>query len=287
MAKPTILVTGQNGQLGNELKVLSAAYDQFDYVFTDVAEMDITDEKQVAEFFEQYKPVVCINTAAYTAVDKAETDRELALKINARAVGILASHCNDVNARFIQVSTDYVFDGTATTPYTEDHPVNPVNFYGESKLKGEEIALQKYKSAIIIRTSWVYSFYGNNFVKTMLRLMKERESISVINDQFGSPTYAADLAEAIMQMAGAPENKAGIYHFSNDGIISWFDFAVAIRDIAGLQCVVKPTDTAGYPTPAKRPGYSVMNKEKIQSAFGIQLKDWRESLEKCIGLLQR
>ncbi len=286
MPKPIILVTGQNGQLGNELKVLSKNFPQYDFAFTDVAELDITNAKKVHDYFNNYKPAICINAAAYTAVDKAETDRELALQINAYAVGNLAEKCRKINTRFIHISTDYVFDGTANTPYTEDHPVSPVNFYGESKLKGEEIALEKCASTIIIRTSWVYSFFGNNFVKTMLRLMKERESISVINDQFGSPTYAADLAAAIMQIAVQKANKGGIYHFSNEGIITWFDFAVAIKEFAGLKCHVSPIDTAGYPTPAKRPAYAVMSKEKITSAFGIQLKDWKESLKQCIQLLQ-
>lgn len=286
MAKPIVLVTGQNGQLGNELKLLAEKYSQFDYVFTDVAELDITDAEKVTDFFEQYNPSICINAAAHTAVDKAETEKELVLRINAEAVGNLAENCAKFKARFIHVSTDYVFDGTASTPYTEDHPVNPVNFYGESKLKGEEIAAEKHPSTIILRTSWVYSFFGNNFVKTMLRLMKERESINVINDQFGSPTYAADLAAAIMQIAVKESVPGGIYHFSNDGIITWYDFAVAIRDIAGLKCLVKPTDTAGYPTPAKRPGYSAMSKEKIKS-LGIDLKDWKQSLEESIKLLQQ
>lgn len=287
MPKPIILITGQHGQLGNELKVLSANYLQYDYIFTDVGELDITDAQKVSEFFDQYKPAICINAAAYTAVDKAETDKDLALKINAYAVGSLAENCHKINSKFIHISTDYVFDGTASSPYTEDYPVSPVNFYGESKLKGEEIALQKCTSAVIIRTSWVYSFFGNNFVKTMLRLMKERESITVINDQFGSPTYAADLAAAIMEIAVQSEDKGGIYHFSNEGVISWFDFAAAIKELAGLSCNVRPVDTSGYPTPAKRPGYSVMAKEKIKSTFGIELKDWKESLQKCLQLLQQ
>lgn len=286
MSKPVILVTGQNGQLGNELKVLSKNYSQYDYVFTDVGELDITDAAKVAEFFLRYKPVICINAAAYTAVDKAETDRELALKINAHAVGNLADNCNKINTRFIHISTDYVFDGTATTPYSENDPVDPVNFYGESKLKGEQIAFEKHSSTVIIRTSWVYSFFGNNFVKTMLRLMKERRSLSVVNDQLGSPTYAADLASAIMNIASHNKNAGGIYHFSNEGIISWFDFAVAIKNLAALSCDIKPVDTSGYPTPAKRPAYSALNKEKIRSTFGIELKDWKDSLQQCVHLLQ-
>ncbi|CAA9488658.1 MAG: dTDP-4-dehydrorhamnose reductase [uncultured Segetibacter sp.] len=255
-------------------------------MFTDVAELDITNAEKVAAYFDRYKPAICINAAAYTAVDKAETERELALKINADAVGNLADNCNKMNTTFIHISTDYIFDGTATTPYGEDHPVNPVNFYGESKRKGEEIALEKHPSAIVLRTSWVYSFFGNNFVKTMLRLMKERESINVVNDQFGSPTYAADLAAAIMHIASRAKDKGGIYHFSNEGVISWFDFAVAIRELSGLSCIVKPMGTSGYPTSAKRPAYSVMNKEKIRSTFGIELRDWKDSLKQCIQLLQ-
>jgi dTDP-4-dehydrorhamnose reductase len=286
MAKPIVLVTGQNGQLGNELKVLAKKYDQFDYVFTDVAELDITDSVKVKDFFDEYKPAFCINAAAYTAVDKAETEKQLALKINAEAAGNLAENCANTNARFIHVSTDYVFDGTATTPYKEDHPVSPVNFYGESKLRGEQIVMEKLPSTVIIRTSWVYSFFGNNFVKTMLRLMKERDSINVISDQYGSPTYAADLAAAIIKLASMQAVEGGIYHFSNKGIISWYDFAAAIRDISGLKCNVQQTDTSGYPTPAKRPGYSAMNKEKIKAA-GIELKDWKESLSICINLLQQ
>ncbi len=251
MPKPIILVTGQNGQLGNELKVLSENYANYDYVFTDVAELDITNEEKVNEFFITYKPAICINAAAYTAVDKAETERELALKINAWAVGNLAENCKKINTKFIHISTDYVFDGTASSPYAEDDTVNPVNFYGESKLKGEQIALEKNPSTVIIRTSWVYSFFGNNFVKTMLRLMKERESISVVNDQFGSPTYAADLAGAVMKITTQSEDKDGIYHFSNEGVISWFEFAVGIKNLAGLSCEIKPINTSDYPTPAK------------------------------------
>ncbi len=285
MSKPTVLVTGQNGQLGSELKVLSKAYPQYDYVFTDVDELDIADRLQVKSFFEKYKPLICINAAAYTAVDKAETDKALALKINEEAVGYLAENCAAINTRFIHISTDYVFDGNGTAPYKEDHAVSPVNFYGESKLRGEAVALAKYPSAIIIRTSWVYSFYGHNFVKTMLRLMKDRASINVINDQVGSPTYAADLAAAIMQLVTKEKVEGGIYNFSNEGIISWFDFAMAIRAIAGLSCNVNPIDTAGYPTPAKRPAYSGLNKDKIKT-LGIELKYWKDSLQHCIQLLQ-
>jgi dTDP-4-dehydrorhamnose reductase len=287
MSRPIILVTGKNGQLGNELQVLSKGFPQYEFVFTDVPELDITNDQKVADFFKQHKPFACINAAAYTAVDKAETDKEVALKINAEAVGTLAENCNKAGTGFIHISTDYVFDGNGSSPYTEDHPVSPVNYYGYSKLKGEEIATEKYPETVIIRTSWVYSYFGHNFVKTMLRLMKERPYLNVVNDQVGSPTYAADLAETIMHIVTSKDATPGIYHFSNEGIISWFDFAVAIRDLAGLQCAVHPVDTSGYPTPAKRPAYSALSKDKIQATFGIQLKNWKESLQRCLDLLQR
>lgn len=288
--RPLILVTGMNGQLGNELVKLSKDFPQFDYEFTDVAELDITNNDLVSDFFEQRKPSFCINAAAYTAVDKAETDTELALKINAEAVGILATNCAKVGARFIHVSTDYVYDGTATSPYKEDQPVSPVNFYGVSKYEGEKIAYEILPSTITLRTSWVYSQFGNNFVKTMLRLMTERESLNVVSDQVGSPTYAADLAAAIMnivvQLDTTRGDYSGVYHFSNDGIISWYDFATEIRELGGKSCTVNPISTSAYPTPAKRPAYSGMSKEKITTTFNIQLRDWKDSLEECVELLR-
>lgn len=282
----TILITGKNGQLGNEIQVLAKNYPDIQFIYTDVEELDITNEESVSMFFDEYKPMACINAAAYTAVDKSETDRDLCMKINATAVGYLAANCQKIGSTFIHVSTDYVFDGNADSPYQENYPVNPVNYYGQTKLRGEQEAMEKNPSSIIIRTSWVYSFFGNNFVKTMLRLMKERESISVVGDQYGSPTYAADLAEVILQIATKPNKSPGIYHYSNEGNISWFDFAVAIRDNAGLSCEVQNIDTASYPTPAKRPHYSVMSKEKIVSTFGISLKPWKDSLQKCMDLLE-
>lgn len=287
MAKPVVLVTGKNGQLGNELQVVSQQFSQLQFVFTDVAEMDITDDKKVAEVFSTYKPAVCINTAAYTAVDKAETEKDTALLINGTAAGILAQFCKKYQSRFIQISTDYVFSGSGLVPYKEDDPVDPVNYYGTSKLIGEQLAMTNYADTIIIRTSWVYSFFGNNFVKTMLRLMKERSSINVINDQFGSPTYAADLAEAIMQVALHPQPKAGIYHYSNEGIINWYQFATAIKEQAHLACSIQPIDTSGYPTPAKRPAYSVMSKEKMTKVFGIETKPWLPGLQACLQLLHK
>ncbi len=287
--RPLILVAGCNGQLGNELVQLSASFQQFDYAFTDVAELDITSAEMVNKFFEERKPAICINAAAYTAVDKAETDQGLAMKINANAVGILAENCALAGAKFIHVSTDYVYDGKAAVPYKEDHVVSPVNFYGFSKLEGEKIAQQVLPSTVIIRTSWVYSSFGNNFVKTMLRLMTDRESLNVVGDQFGSPTYAADLAAAILQIVVQQQKTGksfeGIYHFSNEGNITWFDFAEEIRRLGGKTCQVNAIATSGYPTPANRPGYSVMDKQKITAAFNIQLRDWKESLKECMEKL--
>lgn len=283
--KPLIFVTGKNGQLGNELNVLSVKYPQYDYFFADIEELDITDPEKLESYFNEHSPSICINTAAYTAVDKAESDRDIAMKVNADAVGFLAQNCNKINAKFIHISTDYVFNGNTDQPYKENYPVDPVNYYGLTKLKGEEAAIAGNPSSVIIRTSWVYSRFGNNFVKTMLRLMKERESLNVINDQFGSPTYAADLAAVIMAIATAENYTPGIYHFSNHAHITWFDFALAIKEIAGLSCTINPIDTSGYPTPAKRPHYSVMDKGKIQSTYGVALKDWKESLKACMALL--
>ena len=286
MSKPIILVTGKNGQLGNELQVLSKQYEQYEFVFTDAAELDITDTKKLADFFLEQTPFACINAAAYTAVDKAETDKELSLKINAEAVSTLAENCRRHGSRLIHISTDYVFDGLGNTPYKEEDAVRPVNYYGYTKLKGEEAAATNPET-VIIRTSWVYSYYGNNFVKTMLRLMKERESINVVNDQFGSPTYAADLAQAILDIVLSQNFKAGIYHYSNAGVISWYDFATMIRKSAGLSCTVNPINTAGYPTPANRPAYSVLDKEKIKNVYNLPIHEWKESLSKCLSLLQQ
>lgn len=267
------------------MQKIAQQYDQFEYLYTDVAELDITNPVKVQECFDEYRPVACINAAAYTAVDKAESDKELALKINATAVSILAENCSRHHTKFIHISTDYVFDGNGTSPYLEDHKLDPVNYYGYTKLKGEEAAAIN-KDTVIIRTSWVYSFFGNNFVKTMMRLMSERDTLNVVSDQYGSPTYAADLAEAIFLILTTDQFTPGIYHYSNEGNINWFDFAIAIRDTAGLTCDINPVETSGYPTPAKRPAYSVMSKDKISKTYDIKIKNWKESLGRCIKLLQ-
>jgi dTDP-4-dehydrorhamnose reductase len=280
-----ILVTGSNGQLGSDLRDLAASYPQYEFVFTDVAELSITNRDAVNSFFANERPAYLVNCAAYTAVDKAESEKALSDEINGTAVGILASACQEHGTRFIHISTDYVFNGEASSPLKETDQVDPVNAYGASKLLGEQLAIQNNPSVIIIRTSWVYSFYGKNFVKTMMRLMSEKQSLGIIDDQLGSPTYAADLAEAIMQIISSGKWEQGIYNYSNDGVISWFDFANEIKHQIGSNCIVNPLTTEQFPTPAKRPKYSVLDKAKIQQTFSISLKDWKHSLRVCISKL--
>jgi len=283
-SKPVIIVSGKNGQLGSELFDIAGSYPQFDFHFFDSKALDISNEQQAADIFASLKPAYFINCGAYTAVDKAETEREKALAINGDGVGLVAALCSRYNTKLVHVSTDYVFNGAGTTPYKETGTTDPVNYYGYTKLLGETLALQKNEHTIIIRTSWVYSTYGNNFVKTMIRLMKERPEIKVVADQVGSPTYALDLAKAIMDIITCPAGfTPGIYHFSNEGIISWYDFAVAIKEGKQLNSIVHPIPTTAYPTPAKRPAYSVMSKEKIAGTFGIKLKNWKDSLDECLA----
>jgi dTDP-4-dehydrorhamnose reductase len=284
---PKILVTGANGQLGMELRDLSSSFSQFEFVFASRQDLPIDDFTALQAFFDELKPQVCINCAAYTQVDAAETHKEEAFLINAEAVSVIADLCRGFETRLIHISTDYVFDGLAEQPYSEESPIEPVNTYGASKLAGENYALEMNPETIIIRTSWVYSSYGKNFVKTMLRLMAEKKQVSVVNDQLGSPTYAADLAECILQIITSnvkreTSNLRGIYHFSNEGVISWYDFAVAIKELTGRDCEVNPISTSQYPTPAKRPAYSVLGTKKIQETFGIRVKNWKESLAVCL-----
>jgi dTDP-4-dehydrorhamnose reductase len=278
----TIVVTGANGQLGKCLQDIAPSYRHIHFHFFGRDELPIDNLEKVDEVIKTIRPDVVINTAAYTLVDKAEKETELAFLINAKAAGHLAEVCKSAGVRLLHVSTDYVFDGNADTPYKEDDEVSPVNNYGSSKLKGEELIFSANVEAIIVRTSWVYSRHGNNFVKTMLRLMSQRESIGVVNDQVGCPTYAVDLAEALMKMALAENPIKGIYHFSNSGPITWYEFAKAIKDFTGSACVVKPILTVDFPTPAKRPHYSVMSNEKIKTDFDIYQKPWKGSLQKCL-----
>jgi len=284
-----ILITGSNGQLGSELVELSKnSSDSF--FFTDVDKLDITDKEAIQSFCTSNSINFIINCAAYTAVDKAEEETDLAYKINADAPQYLAEVSAEKGIKFIHVSTDYVFDGTAYKPYTETDQVKPNSVYGESKLKGEQNIIKADPSAIIIRTSWLYSSFGNNFVKTMIRLGSERDSLGVIFDQVGTPTYARDLASAILKIiekANTDLSKfiSGIYHFSNEGVCSWYDFAIAIHQLKGIECNVSPIETKQYPTPASRPHYSVLNKSKIKENFSIVIPHWMTSLKECLSLL--
>ncbi len=281
--KPLVIVTGKNGQLGWELQELAASLEnEYHFIFTDRELLDLSNPSTIAPFFEQFQPNYFINCAAYTAVDKAESEKELALTINGFAVGEIAKCCEKHHCKLITISTDYVFDGKGKSPYQTDTATDPVNYYGYSKSVGEELAQQHNPSSIVIRTSWVYSEHGNNFVKTMLRLMKEKPDLKIVNDQIGCPTYAADLAKAIMSILDEDQNDnqhQGIYHYSNTGIISWFDFAVAIKRLADHPTALYPITTAEFPTPAKRPAYSVMDTSKIAKDFGISLNYWEESLK--------
>jgi dTDP-4-dehydrorhamnose reductase len=278
-----VLVTGSKGQLGSEINAISGKFPQINFSFTDVQELDITNASEVADFLKNFQPDFLINCAAYTAVDKAETDFETATLINSTAVGILAEQSAKVGCKIIHVSTDYVFDGKGPRPYREEDSVNPQSVYGKTKLQGE-LFCQKYNpNHIIIRTSWLYSAYGNNFVKTMLRLGNERPELGVIVDQIGTPTNAADLAMAILTIISRVESgekpfESGIYHYSNEGVASWYDFTKAIFEITGIDCLVKPITTEEYPSPVERPPYSVMNKSKIRLIFGLQISHWRDSL---------
>jgi dTDP-4-dehydrorhamnose reductase len=278
-----ILVTGSNGQLGSEIRELSSEY-LYNFFFTDRNTLDITNPHAINEFVNKNNINTIINCAAYTAVDKAESDTENADKINHLAVKYLAQISKEKNIKLIHISTDYVFDGKAHMPYKEDDQVNPNGVYGQTKLDGEK-AMQEINPAnsIIIRTSWVYSSFGNNFVKTMLRLGKEKEQLGVIFDQVGTPTYARDLAKAILEIIPKIQNqKVEIYNYSNEGVVSWYDFAKEIMRMAKLNCIMNPIETKEYPTPAKRPHYSLLNKSKIKKEFNITIPYWKDSLDACL-----
>ena len=280
-----ILITGANGQLGNEMRVLSAENPEYAYFFTDVAELDICNEQAILDFVKANQINVIVNCAAYTAVDKAEENVELCIRLNADAVGYLAKAAEAHGAEFIQISTDYVFDGTSHIPYQETEATCPNSVYGHTKLAGEQNALTLCSRSMVIRTAWLYSTFGNNFVKTMIRLGKERENLGVIFDQVGTPTYARDLARAIFT-AIRQGVVPGIYHFSNEGVCSWYDFTKAIHRLAGITtCHVKPLHTEEYPTPAKRPHYSVLDKTKIKETYSIEIPYWEDSLKECIDAL--
>jgi dTDP-4-dehydrorhamnose reductase len=283
-----VLVTGAGGQLGNELRDLASAYPRFTFHFFDRAALPLDDVALLGEAFERVRPQVCINAAAYTAVDKAESEPEMAYAANATAVGQMALLCKRHGALLLHVSTDYVFDGQGTHPYRETDPVDPLGVYGASKLEGERLALAAHDRVVIVRTSWVYSFYGKNFVKTMLRLLREKEVIGVVADQVGRPTHAADLAAALLDIATAyslqPDARFhGVYHYADKGAISWFELASAVKKIIDAPCVIRRLTTAEYPTPARRPAYSVLDTTLIETAFGVDIPDWEDSLKHCLA----
>jgi dTDP-4-dehydrorhamnose reductase len=282
----TILVTGANGQLANEIKIISAHFSTYQFLFTSKEELPIENTPVVKDFFEKHKIDFCINCAAYTAVDKAESEKEKAFLINADAVGSLAKICNIHQTKLIHISTDYVYDGSSNIPLTEESKTGPANVYGESKLRGEKLALENNPSTVIIRTSWVYSSFGNNFVKTMLYLFKEKIEINVVADQFGSPTCAADLAEVIMKFverSAQEEQFSGIYNYCNTGITTWYEFAEEIKSLVKSNCKINPIPTSSYKTAAQRPLYSVLDTSKIKQTLQISIPQWKDSLEKCIG----
>ena len=281
-----ILVTGANGQLGQCLQKISSQFEEFEFIFTDSETLDITIKEEVNDFFWQNAPDFCINAAAYTAVDLAETDVEKAFLVNADGAENLAEACSENNAQFIHVSTDYVFDGENNLSYTEEDFTNPLGVYGASKLAGDELALEVNPCSVILRTSWVYSEFGKNFVKTMLNLFATKDELNIVADQFGQPTNANDLAEAIMKIIKSEKITPGIFNFSNLGRISWFDFAEKIAGLSEAKIKLNAIETSQYPTPAKRPKNSVLDLDKISKTYGVQLKPWEESLEGCVQILQ-
>ena len=285
-----ILVTGSNGQLGSEIKDLAGKYENFSFFFMDLPALDICNSSQLDTFFKDKNINTVINCAAYTAVDKAEQDAEVAEKVNAIGVLNLVHALEKVDGKIIHISTDYVFDGNSFLPYQESDEVNPIGIYGNTKRSGELAVLNADIDAIVIRTSWLYSAYGNNFVKTMLRLGNERDELGVIFDQVGTPTNASDLAKTCLDILSYKKqskmnSKGKMYHFSNEGVASWYDFAIAIMELGKIDCHVKPIQTKDYPTLAKRPHFSVLNKIKIKTHFEIEIPYWRDALVACINKL--
>lgn len=283
MQSKRVLVTGANGQLGSEMRRLGAASPN-EYIFTDVAELDITDGAAVSRFVKENNVNVIVNCAAYTAVDRAEDDEATAELINATAVRNLAQAAKEVDAVLFHVSTDYVFGAEGNTPRTEEMPTNPLGVYGRTKLRGEQAIAEVGARAIIIRTAWLYSEYGNNFLKTMLRLTKEKETLSVVFDQVGTPTYAGDLAMTIFSIIEGDyyNGNEGIYHFSNEGVCSWYDFAREIATAMGHTCQINPCHSSEFPSKVTRPPYSVLDKSKIKKTFGVDIPHWRESMIYCL-----
>ena len=278
-----ILVTGSDGQLGRSLRKKFENDPDIEAVFTDVDTLDITDRNALERFFSDNHFDILVNCAAYTAVDRAESDDLMAARLNTQAVGYMAEVASRYNVRIIHISTDYVFSGDSSRPYVENDEPYPHSIYGRTKLEGEGILKSFCPDSVIIRTAWLYSEYGNNFVKTMHRLGKENGAVSVVSDQIGTPTYAGDLADAIQSVVKNKEWHPGIYHFTDEGVASWYDFAIAIFELSGMKNVkVTPINTVNFSAPAKRPQYSVLSKNKIKSTFGLSIPYWRDSLERCI-----
>ena len=282
----TILITGSHGQLGNEMQQAAARFPAFRFIYTDVEDLDICDKAALDAFVKANAVNVIVNCAAYTAVDKAEDDVELCYKINAEAVRNIGEVAHQNGLKVVHVSTDYVFDGTNYLPYSEDQAVSPNTVYGKSKLAGEQALMETCEQTVILRTAWLYSSFGNNFVKTMIKLGTERDSLNVIFDQIGTPTYAADLADTILKILSHETFTPGMYHFSDEGVCSWYDFTKTIHRIAGITCDVRPIETKDYPARTPRPHYSVLNKAKIKATYGITIPHWEESLERCMKILQ-
>jgi len=287
-----VLITGSNGQLGSEIRVLASEYENLECVFKDLPELDICDTEMLTTFIIDQHINAVINCAAYTAVDKAEENPEIAVQVNVKGVLNLVNTLEKVDGKLIHISTDYVFDGNHSQPYKESDPVSPVGVYGETKRAGELAVIKADIDGIVIRTSWLYSAYGNNFVKTMLRLGNERDELGVIFDQVGTPTNASDLAKTCLDILSNKTTekisaKGKIYHFSNEGVASWYDFAIAIMDLGKVDCHLKPIETKDYPTPAKRPHFSVLNKTKIKTDFEVEIPYWRDSLAVCVSKLNK
>jgi len=291
---PTILITGAGGQLGQELQAFDHRYPNWTFLAPTRQSLDITDESALQAFFATHKPDYCLNTAAYTAVDKAEEEQEQAYAINAQAAAAIARFCLHHNTQLIHYSTDYVYKGDYNRPLLEDDATLGDGIYAQSKLQGDQLVLQELPAAMIIRTSWVYSSFGHNFVKTMLRLGKQRDALSVVFDQIGTPTYAYDLAAASLEIikkiesgAISKQDASGVFHYSNEGVCSWYDFAICIFECSDIKCKVSPIESKDYPTPASRPHYSVLNKAKIKKTFDLNIPHWQDGLKRCLETIKK
>ena len=281
-----VLVIGSEGQLGSEIKKFSKTQNKISWVFSSIKSLDLSRLDTISSFLKEINPAVIINCAAYTNVDKAETESKLANTINYKAVDIISKWTNENNKKLIHVSTDYVFDGLSNVPLSENSKTNPVNEYGRSKLKGEQVCLKNDANSVVIRTSWLYSSFGKNFVKTMIDLMKKNKSVKVVNDQIGSPTYAHDLARLIIEIIINYKNESGLFHYSNDGEISWFDFARSIKELYNLDCEIIGVSSKDFKTLAKRPEYSLLNKSKIKTTFNLEIPNYKQSLKNCIEIIK-